>query len=285
MLLKQTKKAGTPQERLQLFSTAMRLAAQAIKDDVEKSRLKADNKRLLEKAETDALTGMPNRAGVMRALTERVENVRQCEENIQTAVVFIDLDGFKAVNDALGHEKGDRVLQSVSLRLSESFGRRNDVIAKGRSSGDQGKNTVGRLGGDEVLLLLSYDGGRCLDEQAVRDKIRSSLEGLAYFDKVGKPYPIGASIGIASFKKDDLPPDLTAEEIVKAQIAKADKNMYLDKWHGGKPESLPGGAQDPCHPKNQRSKVLERAALDNRHANDNRGNQAGRLEADDIGHP
>ena len=87
---------------------------------------------LHRQANTDALTGLANRAAITRALESRVHTN-------QVSVMFVDLDGFKEVNDRLGHERGDAVLVEAADRIATSLGR---------------QGTVGRLGGDEFLVLL-----------------------------------------------------------------------------------------------------------------------------------
>lgn len=124
---------------------------------------------LRHQANTDALTGLPNRASI----TTRLETTLAHED---TAVMFVDLDGFKEVNDRLGHERGDAVLVEAADRIATSLGR---------------KGTVGRLGGDEFLVVLPTLSHHQL--VAMADRILLSLsepwtEGGA----------ISASIGIAT---------------------------------------------------------------------------------------
>ncbi len=267
----QARQAGQIIEACTLATAAIRLGSRTIKDGATMRQLVTENALLKSKAMTDKLTGLPNRDGVMAALAERIQNIKSCNDNnkmangnnIETAVIFIDLDGFKAVNDALGHEAGDDALREVSKRLLGRFNRQDDVVAKGRSFDTEAEDTVGRLGGDELILLISYNYGRHLDKEAVRKMIRSTLGGLVYFDKNNKPYPVGASIGISSFTKNDLDLKLTDENNMLAFIKKADEAMYFDKWYEGKAENLPGGADDPHHPKNKRLKALVQQALEN----------------------
>jgi diguanylate cyclase (GGDEF)-like protein len=89
-------------------------------------------------AHHDALTGLPNRVLAHDRMERAIAYAR--EHNTMSALLFIDLDGFKAINDTLGHSIGDRVLQSVSQRLRECLRERD---------------TLSRQGGDEFLLILS----------------------------------------------------------------------------------------------------------------------------------
>ena len=86
----------------------------------------------------DALTGLLNRRAVHQAISSALLNA-ECSRG-DVAVVFLDLDDFKGINDSLGHEVGDRLLQATAQRISASV-RHGDVVA--------------RLGGDEFVLLMS----------------------------------------------------------------------------------------------------------------------------------
>ncbi len=176
---------------------------------------------------SDPLTGVPNRAGIMHDLEKRIENARRLEH--QLAVVFIDLDGFKDVNDQCGHAAGDDALIKTADRFTSAF-RKAD--------------TVGRLGGDEMVLLLSYEDSTQFSEDIVKDKVREALDGLVYWH--GKtPFPIGASIGLATL--DDLQHaeegafetlwrSGEAKSVADVMVKVADKAMYADK--AGKAERL-----------------------------------------------
>ena len=165
-------------------------------------------------AYTDALTGLPNR----RHLIHYLNNMLDVAEHSETsgAVLFIDLDRFKLINDALGHEVGDRVLIQVGQRLKGAV--RND---------DQ----VIRQGGDEFLVLMNHDprqGGASTREQvitnacALADRIidhvsEPMLEG-------GFTHHIGASIGISLFPDHGRDATLLIEN--------ADKAMFEAKRQG-----------------------------------------------------
>ena len=88
-------------------------------------------------ANFDVLTGLPNRRLLTDRLTQAIERSKRSGSLL--AVCFTDLDGFKKVNDTLGHDAGDEVLKTVALRLTQTL---------------RGADTVARLGGDEFVLLL-----------------------------------------------------------------------------------------------------------------------------------
>jgi diguanylate cyclase (GGDEF)-like protein len=180
------------------------------------SESRADASRSAQSALHDALTGLPNltlfndRLRIALAQTER--------HAWRLAVMFIDLDGFKSVNDEHGHDAGDRVLRTVADRLGSA-------VRKG--------DTVSRRSGDEFLFLMA---------EANDD---SSVLALAsrLGDKVAEPYDIGgaevtvtASIGIALYPDDGR----SAEELLR----KADVAMYAAK-HEKKGPALFGRIHRP----------------------------------------
>ena len=143
-------------------------------------REKEAAQRIHDMAMQDSLTGLPNR----RSLWDRleVELIRAVREKTQLAVLFVDLDGFKAINDTLGHETGDVFLQTVASRLREQV-RAVDVVA--------------RLGGDEFVVVLTSvrDGA---DVARVATKIIESVAKFIEAPGRGGGY-LTVSIGIAQF--------------------------------------------------------------------------------------
>ncbi len=188
-----------------LKRTAELAAANAqLEKEIQERRIAEEKVRHL--AHHDALTGLPNR----RLLEDRLEQalVRARRQHLHVAVLFIDLDRFKNVNDTLGHRIGDLLLRAVAVRLRESL-----------REGD----TVSRVGGDEFVLVLP-DMGSTL---AASDTAHKLLESLA------QPYAIEAhilnvtpSIGIATFPKDGAD--------VETLISRADMAMYHAKQMGRK---------------------------------------------------
>jgi PAS domain S-box-containing protein len=143
----------------------------------------------------DALTGLPNRVLFMDRLGRLVEYRRRAE-TFEFALLFLDLDRFKNVNDSLGHHAGDQLLIQASRRLEQGL-RSGDSIA--RVSGDSGPHalggyTIARMGGDEFALLLT--GVRDADEaRRVADRIGRLLNDAFEID--GQDVFTSASIGIA----------------------------------------------------------------------------------------
>lgn len=175
--------------------------------NTELSRLRAQVQQSQERenalAYADSLTGLPNRQLFNDRLNMALAlGYRQLSK---VALMFIDLDGFKAVNDTLGHDYGDMLLKQVGERL-KTVTRDTDTVA--------------RLGGDEFTVILNVrERG---DVELVAQKV---LEALGKpFDLAGKEGKIGASIGIAMYPQDGN----TAGDLIK----KADAAMYEAKTGG-----------------------------------------------------
>jgi diguanylate cyclase (GGDEF)-like protein/PAS domain S-box-containing protein len=168
------------------------------------SRKKAEEKLWFD-ANHDALTGLPNRAAFLARLDEIVGH-RQTFERPLFGVLFLDLDGFKIVNDSLGHAAGDELLKCVSQRLLECI-RGNDLVA--------------RLGGDEFTVLLTNlkDLHQAI---IVAERIKSKLSNA--FQIADQEVFIGTSIGIATSNIDYA----KADEMLRD----ADAAMYQAKALG-----------------------------------------------------
>lgn len=168
------------------------------------SLLKATQKKLEQLASFDTLTGVPNR----RLLNDRLEQTvrRMQRRNDGLAVMFIDLDGFKNVNDSHGHAIGDLALQAVALRLQKCV----------RSS-----DSVGRLGGDEFAIVL--DGARLpADAALVGERIVAAMAEPLILE--GHRLTLAASIGIAVY------PDAGTD--AASLLKNADAAMYEVKQAG-----------------------------------------------------
>jgi diguanylate cyclase (GGDEF)-like protein/PAS domain S-box-containing protein len=158
----------------------------------------------------DPLTGLPNR----RMLTNRLREVfaRACRTGRSMAVLFIDLNGFKPINDRYGHAAGDAVLTETAQRIVGAV---------------RGTDVVGRLGGDEFLVILENAG--------TDENIRTVADRI--YERVGEPMTIGRddisvrpSIGVAPAHRPD------AETRRPDQLlAAADDAMYVAKQRGGPP--------------------------------------------------
>ena len=155
-------------------------------------------------ANHDVLTGLANRALFMQQLQQCCDVMaRKCEK---FAIMFVDLDRFKPVNDQLGHQAGDQLLRQVSQRLSHCL-RKTDM--------------VGRLGGDEFILLLQYI-RQPADVIHIAEKIRYEIARPYHMQE--RDIHIGCSLGIAVFPDDAS----TAEQLVQH----ADLAMYAAKQQG-----------------------------------------------------
>ncbi len=156
------------------------------------------------RATHDFLTGLPNRYEFMGRLQGAIDALAR--EPRPLALLFIDLDGFKAVNDLCGHEAGDAVLIAFGRRLAQSI-RRTDHVA--------------RLAGDEFVVLLDHLHDPWQDAGQVVDKILHAA-GASYPELAGRTEP-GASIGMALHQPGD-----SADKLV----SRADAAMYMAKNAG-----------------------------------------------------
>jgi diguanylate cyclase (GGDEF)-like protein/PAS domain S-box-containing protein len=160
--------------------------------------------RLLRQATVDPLTELPNRLLAFDRLTQAVEGCLRSDHGV--AVMFIDIDNFKTVNDSLGHDVGDIVLCEAARRIEVSV-----------RSGD----TVARLGGDEFLVVLPRMKDESVAEHLAR-RIRSCISEP--FDVKGREVFVTASIGIALAPGDASDPD--------SLLRNADAAMYQAKQRG-----------------------------------------------------
>jgi diguanylate cyclase (GGDEF)-like protein/PAS domain S-box-containing protein len=156
-------------------------------------------------AQHDALTGLANRAHFLNSAHKHLEQARR--EGSPFNILMIDLDGFKSVNDSLGHPIGDTLLKAVAGRLKDCV-READLVA--------------RLGGDEFVILQT---AREEQREQAADLARRVLKIVsAPYDVAGHQAIIGASIGIALAPADGS----TADELLK----KADLALYKAKYKG-----------------------------------------------------
>lgn len=166
----------------------------------------------------DALTGLPNR-GHFRRHAERA--LRAAQRNKQRlALIFLDLDEFKFINDTLGHDAGDELLCTIADYLQDSV-RASDLVAK-QDTEDAGEPSLSRLGGDEFTVLLPNlrgSEGAAKVAERILDKLRSPIKIQ------GKEFFITGSLGIALYPDDG--------EGVDTLLKNADIAMYHAK-QGGK---------------------------------------------------
>lgn len=157
----------------------------------------------------DGLTSLPNRLALRQQLTERLQLCR--DRGLEFALMFIDLDEFKRINDTLGHDIGDDVLAETGKRFSDVLNR--DANAAG--------NFIARFGGDEFVVLVA-----CVDARRragmVAEQLLASLQ--TPFRLLNQSLYLSASIGITSYPDDAQ----DAQQLLK----NGDIAMYLAKVHG-----------------------------------------------------
>jgi diguanylate cyclase (GGDEF)-like protein/PAS domain S-box-containing protein len=174
----------------------------AVKEDV--TIRKSYEEQLLHQANYDSLTGLPNRLLVLDRLTLALAYAKRHE--LSVAVLFIDLDNFKRVNDTLGHEVGDKLLVEVAQRFSR-------VMRDG--------DTVARLGGDEFLVVVPDVAGQ-KEAEKVSEKVIDTLSGP--IEQEGREVYIGASIGVSLYPDDGRDSAIL--------LRNADAAMYMAKESG-----------------------------------------------------
>jgi diguanylate cyclase (GGDEF)-like protein len=156
-------------------------------------------------AHHDPLTGLPNRRLVQDRMERALQLARRNKE--QFAVMVVDLDRFKVINDTYGHATGDEVLRAVAARLGASI-RKADTVA--------------RHGGDEFIVLLP-ELRQAQDALSVAEKVIAGVS--APIDVEGRLYHVGASVGLAVYPEDAG----DVEELLR----RADDAMYVAKQSGG----------------------------------------------------
>jgi diguanylate cyclase (GGDEF)-like protein len=180
-------------------------------------RLVESEQRLHRMAYFDSLTELPNRQFFKEHLQHMIALAKR--QKLKLGVLFLDLDGFKRINDTLGHHLGDLVLQATGERLRENI-RTSDTLTHTVTA--QGNLSIARLGGDEFTVLLSMI-KRNEDAATVAERIRINLAKSLVFDD--HELYTTASIGIAIYPDDGE----TAEELLR----NADLAMYYAKRDGG----------------------------------------------------
>ncbi|WP_250207840.1 EAL domain-containing protein [Curvibacter sp. CHRR-16] len=166
---------------------------------------KAKEERIRFLAQHDVLTELPNRALCQLRLTEALEAARQRGE--QVAVLFIDLDRFKLINDTLGHHIGDGLLRTVARRLLHAV---------------RAHDTVSRLGGDEFIIIMRHVHGREELENLVLQRLIPSIRQPMVVE--GHNLSVSCSVGVAIYPTDALDED----ELMR----RADSAMYEAKAAG-----------------------------------------------------
>jgi diguanylate cyclase (GGDEF)-like protein len=190
----------------------------AILQDINERKLLEE--KLESMAHYDALTSLPNRALFFDRLAQAISQSKRSQG--QFALMFVDLDGFKAVNDTFGHDTGDALLKAVSEHLLECV-RESDTVA--------------RMGGDEFTIIL-----RAIrdpqDAAHVAEKILAALS--APYHLLGHECRIGASLGIVLYPQHGK----NAEEL----LSQADNAMYAVKKAGKNAYRFAGELTPPASP-------------------------------------
>lgn len=163
------------------------------------------NERFQFLAFHDALTGLPNRALFHERLAHAIERSRR--DSLPLALIFIDLDGFKEINDRCGHDIGDLLLREIAQRIRHRVRRATDTVA--------------RFGGDEFLILMEDLNETGLPHELAAEIITAIALPVALRDHV---VTVGASMGVARFPEDSR----DAAELMKC----ADLAMYAAKAAG-----------------------------------------------------
>jgi diguanylate cyclase (GGDEF)-like protein len=192
-----------------LLCVSLAFAGKARIVQAEIERITETDEQTRSRTMTDALTGLPNRAQFL----EQVARAIQCSRangDVQFAILFIDLDGFKPINDRLGHKAGDAVLRHTAKRFQACM-RKGDIVA--------------RYGGDEFTLLVNHVTGPA-DAMHVAERVLAKLKEPI---DVGEPVMVGASIGIAlSTNLHERPEDMIRDADGAMYRAKAQgKNQYV----------------------------------------------------------
>ncbi len=183
-------------DRASLFELSSRLAVAISASDHESE--------LFQRAHFDTLTGLPNRQLCFDRLHQAIAQARREEHKL--ALLFIDVDRFKNINDSLGHTLGDELLKEIAFRLSAAI-RETDTVA--------------RLGGDEYVVILPHIEG-IFEVEAIVDKIFGLVSRPFYLN--GQEISVSASIGITIFPDDATDADML--------LQKADTAMYAAKDTG-----------------------------------------------------
>ena len=185
-------------------SLERRVAERTTELEEANARLRVNERQLQALAHTDTLTGLANRLLFDARLEQSMQQARRSQG--QTALLLVDLDHFKAINDSYGHAIGDEVLRSAAERFRAAV---REV------------DTVARLGGDEFAIVLAAIGSAA-DADRMADKIVAGLREPMRV--LGMPLEVTGSVGVAVFSGGDLSP----AELVR----RADRAMYAAKEAG-----------------------------------------------------
>jgi diguanylate cyclase (GGDEF)-like protein/PAS domain S-box-containing protein len=178
---------------------------------------------LSHQATHDALTSLPNRALLLDRLQQAIAQAKR--DHAFVAVLFFDLDRFKWINDSLGHDVGDQLLQEVAVRLCASV---------------RNTDTVARLGGDEFVIVLAA----LLNEEAAFIIVEKCIKELSRTFDIGENhFKLGSSIGVSFYPKDGATPDVLLKNADIAmywtkELGAGSYKAYFPEMHSGAKERL-----------------------------------------------
>lgn len=197
-------RVAVPDEARHLLSLFATLIARQIERDRLLARLRMENLAFSQYAMTDPLTAIPNRRALMEELERTLANSARSGQRVH--IGFIDLDGFKAINDHYGHDAGDRFLISLTAALT---------------NGLRGGDFLARIGGDE-FVFVGQAGNQSIEESEEALRQRLTRLGTGSFDIGGRTVNYGGpSVGVVTAGADEQDPE--------ALLKRADKAMYAVK--------------------------------------------------------
>jgi diguanylate cyclase (GGDEF)-like protein len=169
---------------------------------------KREKQRLLKLSQIDALTGLTNRAGFLQKLTDTMVDCRH--EGLMMAVMYMDIDRFKPVNDTYGHSVGDQLLKVFSARLTHAV---------------RASDTVARLGGDEFTIIIERL-AKSEDAEMLAAKIVTAMQ--APFELDAATVSVSTSIGVTWYGDEHMSPAelLNRADMLLYQAKQAGRNTY-----------------------------------------------------------
>jgi len=209
---------GRLDETIQSRTAELVTAVEELREEITQRKVAEEQIRYM--AYYDSLTGLPNRQYLCERLEETLREARKNDSLL--ALLFIDLDHFKEINDSFGHSTGDMLLGSIARRLAECVRSSDDVTTLSTEEPDTtASHTVSRQGGDEFTILLT-EIANSFDASRIATRILEALKEPFSLD--GRDVVVSASIGIAIFPHDGDDSDTLLKH--------ADTAMYHAKKSG-----------------------------------------------------